>query len=159
MRISQESISAKAVCPQNCNSIWKRHQLRFFPVKFAKYLITTCFREHLQWIHLTASGFQPATLLKQRLRQWCFPVNFANFLRISFDRKSSDDFFLCLSPNFGEVFQNTSLTDRIWETAMYYVLCTMYKLQNFNHQIQYFTGAFQAFYTRTKVGIQKLWLT
>ena len=57
----------------------KRLQHRFFPAKFAKFLRTRCFTEHLYWLSLTASGFQPAALLKKRLRQRCLSVNFAKF--------------------------------------------------------------------------------
>ena len=63
-----------------------------------------CFTEHLQWLLLTVSGFQPATLLKKRLRQRCFSVNFAKFFRISFDRTPPDDCFLSLSVNFERFF-------------------------------------------------------
>ena len=42
------------------------------------------FTEHLQWLILTVPGFQPATLLKKRLWQRSFTVNFAKFLRTSF---------------------------------------------------------------------------
>ena len=30
------------------------------------------------------AGLRSAVLLKKRLRQWCFPVNFVNFLRTTF---------------------------------------------------------------------------
>ena len=42
------------------------------------------YTEHLQWLYLTVSGFQPVTLLKKKLRQRCFSVNFSKFLRASF---------------------------------------------------------------------------
>ena len=51
-------------------------------MKFAKFLRTPCFTEyHLPWLLLKVSSFQPATLLKKRLRQRCFFVNFSRFLR------------------------------------------------------------------------------
>ena len=51
-------------------------------MKFAKFLRTPCFTEyHLPWLLLKVSSFQPATLLKKRLRQRCFSVNFSKFLR------------------------------------------------------------------------------
>ena len=37
----------------------------FSPVKFAKFLKTPFLTEHLQWLLLTVSGFQSATLLKR----------------------------------------------------------------------------------------------
>ena len=88
---------SKAADYQSCNFIKKRPR---FPVKLAMFLRTPSFREHLQWRHLTVSGFQPAKLLKSRLRQRCFFVNFATFLTISFDRTPPDDCFWCLSVIF-----------------------------------------------------------
>ena len=69
-------------------------------MKFAKFVRTPYFTEHLQWQLLTVSGFQDATLLKTRFPQRCFSVSFAKFLRTSFERTPPDDFFLCLSVNF-----------------------------------------------------------
>ena len=54
-----------------------------FFVKFAKFLRTLFFTEHLQWLLLTVSGFQPATLLKKTKMFFC---EFAKFLRTSFDK-------------------------------------------------------------------------
>ena len=41
------------------------------------------YREHLQWLLFKVSGFQPATLLRKRLRQRSFSVNSAKFLKAS----------------------------------------------------------------------------
>ena len=60
------------------------------------FLRTAFFTEPLQWMLLTVSGFQPAALLKNGLQQTRFSVNFAKFLRTSFYRTPSDDYFLCL---------------------------------------------------------------
>ena len=87
----------------------------FFPVKFAKVLRTLCFIEHLQWLLLTVSGFQPGTLLKKRLRQRCFSVNFGKYLGTSFERTPPNDCFFCLSVNL-KSFQNTSFIEHLWET-------------------------------------------
>ena len=35
-------------------------------------------------------GMWPAILLKKRLWHWCFPMNFANFLRIAFLQNTSE---------------------------------------------------------------------
>ena len=93
------------------------------------FLITPCFTEYLQWLLLKVSGFQLATSLYKRLRQKCF--NFAKFLRT---------FFL--------------LTEHLWMTASCVYLWILsfsehffhrappencyfvYKLKNFNHQLQ-----------------------
>ena len=63
-----------------CNFIKKRLQHRLLPVTFAKFLRAPCLTEHLQWLLLKVSGFQPATLLRKR----CFAVNVAKCLRTSF---------------------------------------------------------------------------
>ena len=82
-------------------------------MKFATFLRTPYLTEHLQWLFVTVSGFRPASILKKRFPQRCFPVNFAKFLRTSFDRAPPDDCFLSLSVNFKKFFgisllQNTS---------------------------------------------------
>ena len=60
------------------------------------FIRTLFFTEHLQWLLLTVSGFQPAALFKKGLQQRRFSVNFAKFLITSFDRTAPDDCFLCL---------------------------------------------------------------
>ena len=57
-----------------------------FSVKFAMFLRTPIFTEHLLWLFLTVLCFQPTTSLEMRPQQTCFSVNFAKVLRISFDR-------------------------------------------------------------------------
>ena len=42
-----------------CNFIKKRLQHRYFPVKFAKFLRTPFFTEHLQWLLLLVKSSQP----------------------------------------------------------------------------------------------------
>ena len=137
LQISQESTRVrvffyKVEGLQSCSFIKKRLQHRFFPVKFSKLLKSQCFTQHLQSLLLEVVVFQPATLLKKRLQQRCFCVNFAKFLRKSF-----------------------LLTEHLWMTACCLYLWIlrsfsehfiyrappgncyfMYKLQNFNHQIQ-----------------------
>ena len=65
------------------------------------------FTGHFQWLLLRVSGFQPATLLKNRFRQRCFSVNFAKSLRTSFERTTPDDCFLRLAVNFQKFFRTT----------------------------------------------------
>ena len=65
-----------------------KHQCAFLRAPF--------FTEHLQWLLLTVSVFQPAASLKKGLQQRHFSVNFAKFLRTSFYRTPPDDCFLCL---------------------------------------------------------------
>ena len=97
MQISQQSTWVgvffnKVAGPQNCNFIKKET-----PVKFAKFLRTSYFTEHLQRLLLAVSGFQPATLLK-RVRQRS--VNFAKFVGTSFDRTPPDGCFLSTQEAF-----------------------------------------------------------
>ena len=132
-----------------CNFIKKRLQHRLLPVTFAKFLRAPCLTEHLQWLLLKVSGFQPATLLKKRLRKRCFSVNFANFLRTSFllTRKPPDDCFLCLSVN-SEKFFKTLLLQSTSGKRLFYVQFA--EFQPPGTVKNYFTGTFQAFYTRSR---------
>ena len=117
------SLFNKVPGPQNRNFIKKRFQHRFFPVKFAKFLRTPCFTEHLEWLFLKVSGFQCATLIKKRLWQRCFSVSFAKFLRTS---------FLLTEHLHTEHFFYRAPQGNCPQGNCYF----MYKLQNFNYQIQ-----------------------
>ena len=125
LKNSQMSVSFfnKVAGPQACNFIKMRLEHRCFPVKFAKLLRTPFFTEHLQWLLLTVSGFQFATLLKKRLPQKCFSFS-ANFLRTPFDRTCPDDCFLSFTCEF---FKNTSFIEHLSKTA---------QLQNFKQRIR-----------------------
>ena len=117
---------------QKCNFLKKKLQHRFFPVKFAKFLRTPCFTEHLQWVLLKVLGFQPATLLKKRLRQRCLSVSFAKFLRTSFLlaehlRMTASCIYLWILRSFSK---------HLFYRAPRGNCYLMYKLSNFNHQIQ-----------------------
>ena len=152
---SQESTCAgvffnKVAGPQNCNFIKKRLQHRFSLVKFAKFLRTLCFTELLQWLLLTVSSFQPAFLLNNRLLQRCFSVNFANFLRASFEKTPPNDCFLCLSVNF-EKFFRTPLGNCLFHVQVA-------EFQPRDTVKNYFTGVFQAFYTRTRSSHSKAYI-
>ena len=143
MQISQESTCVevffnKIAGSQNCNFIKRRLQHRYFPVKFAKFLRTPSFTEHLQWLLLTVSGFQPATLLKRRLRQRFFSVNFAKFLRTPFDIIPLDNCFLKLSVNF----QNTSFIEHLRETGLVLFHLQVAEFQPPDTVKNYFTGSF-----------------
>ena len=157
--ILQESICVefffnKVEEPKNCNFIKSRLQHRFFHVKFAKILKTPGFTEHFQWLLLTVLGIQPSFLLEKRLRQKCFSVKFAKILRTSF-----------------------LLTEHLWMTTFCVYLWILrcfsehffYKaplgiclfhvevaeFEPLNTVKNYFAGAFQAFYTRTRSSLSK----
>ena len=118
-------VYSKVARPQNYNFIKKRLQHWCFPVSFVNYSITSIlqriyerlvlkhqcavlrppfFTEHHKRLILAVSGFQPTTLLKKRLRQRCFSVNFAKFLTF-FNRTPPDDCFLLFRSS---VLQSTS---------------------------------------------------
>ena len=72
------------------------------------FLRTPFFTEYLQWLLLIVSGFQPKVLLKKKLQQGRFSVNFAKYLRKSFYRTPPDDCFLCL-PGILRIFSDHPL--------------------------------------------------
>ena len=69
--------------------------------------------------------FPACNFIKKETQKGHFYVNFAKFLRISFERTPRNDCFLSLSMNFEK------FSEHLWETAYF-----MYKLQLFNHQTQ-----------------------
>ena len=140
---------------QKCNFIKKRLQRRLFPLKFAKFLRAPCFPEHLQWLPLKVLGFQLAILLKKRIWKRCFSVNFAKFLRTSFDRTPSDDCLLCLYVNF-ETFFRTLLLWSASEKLLFYVQVAGFQPPDSVKNC--FTGAFQAFYTRSRSSHSKVFI-
>ena len=87
-----------------------------------------------------------------------FSVNFAKFLRTSFDKTPLDDCFLCLSLNFEKFFA----TPLLWSTSgKLLISCTSCRILTTRHSQtvkNYFTGAYQAFYTRTKSGHSKAFI-
>ena len=97
----------------------------------ATFLRTPCFTEHLLWLLLKASIFQPATSLYKRLRQKCFSVDFAKFLRTSFLltehlRMTASCVYLWILSFSEHFFYRAPLEN------CYFV----YQMKNFNHQIQ-----------------------
>ena len=127
--LSKSSLTLQALIS---NFIKKRLQHRLFPVKLTTFLRAPCFTEYSQWLPLKASGFQPATLLKKRIRNRCFAVNLAKFLRISFLltkhlRMTASCVYLRILRRFSEHFFY-----RVPQGNCFFI----YKLQNFNHQIQ-----------------------
>ena len=113
---------------QNCNFIKKRLQRRCFLDKCPKFLRKLFFTDHLQWLLLTVSGFQSATLLKKMVIDPAkmFFCEFCKFLRTSFGR-TTGWLLLVFICEFGDVFRNTSFKEHLWKTAYF-----MYKLQDLN---------------------------
>ena len=119
------------------------------PVKFLRTPYFTGLTEHLQWLLLKVSGFKPATLLKKEFRQRCFSLNFAKFLRTFFDRTLPNDWFLSLSVNF-EKFFRTSLLQSTSEKLLISSTSCSISTSRYIEKLLLFTGAIQAFYTRTR---------
>ena len=92
-------------------------------MKFPKFLRTPYFTEYLQWLFLTISGFQPATLLKKKFPQRCFSMKFAKFLRTSFDRTPPDDCFISLSVNFKKFFRTSLLQITFGKVLIFCLSC------------------------------------
>ena len=84
----------------------------------------TFLTELLQWLLLTVSGFQPAALLKKRLQQRRFSVNFV------------------ISKSF---------SDHLFYTApLGNCLCVSWRISTSRYNKKSFTSAFQAIYTKTR---------
>ena len=96
-----------------------KHQCAFSKTPF--------FTEHLQWLLLTVSGFQPTALLKKRLGERCLSVNFEKIFENIFCQNTSGWLLLVFVCELWEVFQITSFIEHLWETAYF-----IYKF-NFNH--------------------------
>ena len=127
-------------------TLLNRLQHRFISAKFLR---TPCFTEQFQWLLQTVLGFQSVSLLKRRLRQRCFSVNFGKFLRISLDC------FLCLTVKFEKFFR----TPLLYSTSgKLLILCTSCRISTTRYNKNYFTGAFQAFYTRTRSSHSKAFI-
>ena len=97
-------------------------------------------------------GFHSGTLLKKRLRQRCFSVNFAKCLRISFLLTehllmTASCVYLRILRNFLEVFyKRTLFLQNTFEKVLLHVQVA--EFQPLGIVKNYSTGAFQASYTR-----------
>ena len=117
------------------------------------FLRTPFLTEHFQWLLLTVSGFQPATLLKKRLRQRCLSVNFAktfkNILRQKHLRMTASCAYLWILRSFsGHLFYRAPLGNCLFhlQVAQFQPPHTVKK---------YLLSAFQAFILKDKVAIRK----
>ena len=107
-------------------------------------------------------GFHSATLLKKRLRQRCFSVNFAKCLRISFLltehlRMTASCVYLRILRNFLEVFyKRTLFLQNTFEKLLFHVQVA--EFQPLGIVKNYSTGAFQASYTRLRSSDSKVFI-
>ena len=119
------------------------------------FLRTPFLTEHFQWLLLADSGFQPAALLKKGLQQRRFSVRFAKFLRTSFYRTPPDDCFLCL-PVILRSFSDHLFYRAPLGNCLFHVQVA--EFQPPDTVKNYFTGAFQAFYTRSRDSQSKVFI-
>ena len=137
-------------------------------MKFAKFLRIPYFTEHLQWLPLTVSCFQPAVLLKKRRipyftehLQWlplivsCFQpavllkkrptkMFFCEFCKIFkniFWQNTSGWLLLVFICEFWDVFQNTSFIEHLGETA---ILCTSCRISTTRYSKKLFHRCFSS---------------
>ena len=105
------------------------------------------------WTSLVAVSdsfrFPTCNFIIKRFPQRCFSVNFAKFLRTCFDRTSPDDCISGLSVNFKKSFR-TSLLWSTSENCFFHVQVAEFQPADTDAVKNYFTGAFQAFYTRVR---------
>ena len=94
--------------------------------------------KHLCWslFFNKVSGLRPSTLLKKRLQQRCFPVNFLKFLRTPFLQKTSQRlllFVIHLTVSFCEevlyIYSNLLLLEKSTKTDnfMLYIVNAFYR--------------------------------
>ena len=125
-----------------------KYQSRLVLKHQCTFLKTTFFTGHLQQLLLTVSGFQPATLLKKKLRQRCLSVNFANILRTSFDRTPLDDGFLCLSVvNFTKFFRSFLLQSTSGKLLALFTSC---RISTTTYSKKVFHNCFSSILYKTK---------
>ena len=113
----------KVAGPQNCNFTKKRLQVRFFPVKFAKYLRKPCFTES----PVAASDsfrFPACNFIKRKTPAKMFFSEFCKTFKNIFWQNTFGWLLLVFSCEFWEVFQGTSFIEHLWEIAYF-----MYKFQ------------------------------
>ena len=123
-----------------------------FSCKIYKIFKNTFLTEHLQWLLLTVSGFQPVTLLKKRLRQRCFPVNIRKCLRTSFDRMPASCVYLWILRSFSEyLFYRAPMGNCLLHVQVA-------EFQPADTIKSYFTGACQAFYKRTRSNLSQAFI-
>ena len=132
-RPGQSGVSEPAVCWSSTKQVFLNNSENSQENTYVRvtFLRTPCFTEHLQWLLLKVSGFQPATVLIKRLQQRCFVWILQKILRISFLltehlRMTTYCVYLWIL-NFSEHFFYRAPLENCY---------FMYKLKNFNHQIQ-----------------------
>ena len=120
-------------------SLLKRDSnIDFFLAKFFK---NTLFYR-LSLVAASASLRFPACSFAKKETLSCFSVNFRKFLTTSFDRTPPEDCSLCLSENFEKFFRTPLLQSTLFHVQVV-------EFQRPDRVTNYFTSAFQAFYSIT----------
>ena len=93
--------------------------------------------------------FPACNFIKKRIRKRCFSVNFAKVFKniFTFARTPQDGCFLCLSVNF-ETFFRTLVLQSSSGKVLFHVQVAEFQLPD--SVKNFFTGAFQAFYIRSR---------
>ena len=111
------------------------------------FLRTPFFTEHLQWLLLTVSVFQPAASLKKGLEQRHFSVNFAKIFKNTFLQNTSGSLLLVFTCNFEKFFRSPILQST---SGKLLISCTGCRISTTRYNKKYSTSAFQALYTKTR---------
>lgn len=81
------------------------------------------FTGNILWrVFLRVVELQPATILKKKLPQRCFLVNFAKPLRKPFKQNTSGELFLCCV--FRMFFYNFGIKKSVWMIFLYFRSCS-----------------------------------
>ena len=124
-------------------------------MKSAKFLRRPYFTEHLQWLFLIVSGLQSATLLKKRFPQRSFSVNFAKhlFKHLLTEHLQMTAVYLWILRSLSEhLFYRATLRNCLFHVQVA-------EFQQTDTVKNYFTGAFQAFYTRARSSRSKAFIS
>ena len=112
----------KVAGPQNSNFIEKRLQQRFFPVKFAKFLRTTCLNRLSPAAASASLRFPACNFAKKENPEKMFSCEFYRIFKNIFWLNTSGWLLFLFIWEFWEVFQKTSFIEQL--------------ISNFNQQIQ-----------------------
>ena len=120
----------KVAGPQNSNFIQKRLQQIFFPVKFAKFLRTTCFASPAA---ASASlRFPACNFVKQETPAKMFFCEFYKIFKNIFWQNTFGWLLLVFIWEFWEVYQNTSFIEHLISSTSYKNSTTRYSKKLFH---------------------------
>ena len=131
----------------------------FFSVKFAMFLRTPCFTEHLQVSASDSFRFPVCNFIKKEIPAKVFFCEFCKIFKniFSFDGTPPNDCFLSLSVSF-EKFSRTLLLQSSFPQGNCLFHVHVAEFQPPDTVKNYFTGSFQAFSSRTKSSHSKAFI-